>query len=81
MYNFDYLNIQTDVADLLDSLETILTTAGVIVGGDLVPQTLTADEAGAYWNLLLVDSEKSGGIHNPGYVRALLKNSIESLSN
>jgi hypothetical protein len=59
-----------------------LTTAGVIVGGDLsVPATLSADEAGAYWNLLMVDNEKSLGVHNPGYVRALLKNSIQSLSN
>lgn len=90
--DFDYLNIQTDVTDLWDSLEVILHKPSsvngdsIMIDGDLnassgSPLTLTADEAGAYLNLMMVDREKSDGVHNPGYIKALLKNSIQAMSN
>ncbi len=89
--DFDYLDIQTDVTALWDSLEVILHKPSVsgdsiMIDGDLnassgSPLTLTADEAGAYLNLMMVDREKSDGVHNPGYIKALLKNSIQAMSN
>ncbi len=82
--DFDYLNIQTDVETMMDSLEVLLTTKGVMLDGDLnassaAPLTMTADEAGAYLNLQMVGREKSGGVHNPKYIKALLSNSIAAM--
>ena len=84
--DFDYMNIQTDVQELWDSLEVILTAKNILVDGDInassaAPLTLTADEGGALMNLLLVEADKSTGVHNPRYIKALLKNSIQALSN
>ena len=82
--DFNYANIQTDVETMLDSLEVLLTAKNIMVDGDLnasssAPLTLTADEAGAYLNLMMVEREKSLGIHNPRYIKALLKNSIAAM--
>ncbi len=82
--DFDYANIQTDVTTMLDSLEVLLTAKNIMVDGDLnastvAPLTLTADEAGAYLNLQMVEREKSTGVHNPRYIKAILKNSIEAM--
>lgn len=40
---------------------------------------LTSDQAGALLNYLLVKEDRSGGVHNYRYAKALLKNSIEKL--
>jgi hypothetical protein len=37
--------------------------------------------AEAAWNFLYVYEDKSGGVHNPAYARAILKNSIAALQN
>ncbi|MCK4853437.1 MAG: hypothetical protein KAT31_04230 [Bacteroidales bacterium] len=84
--DFDYMNIQTDVTALWDSLDVILHAKNILVDGDInastaAPLTLTADEAGAVMNLLYVDEDGSTGVHNPRYVKALLKNSIQAMSN
>jgi len=41
----------------------------------------TVEEAQAAWNYKTLLEDQSRGIHNPGYSRALLKNSIEALQN
>ena len=43
--------------------------------------TYAAKYAQAAWNYRTLLEDKSKGIHNPGYTRALLKNSIEALQN
>jgi hypothetical protein len=84
--DFDYLNIQTDVTALLDSLSGILHADSILIDGEInasssAPLTLTADQAGAVMNLVYVEEDGSTGVHNPRYVKALLKNSIQALSN
>lgn len=41
--------------------------------------TYTILEAEAAWNYLFVTEDKSDGIHNPAYAKALIRNSIEAL--
>ena len=41
----------------------------------------TVEQAQAAWNYKTLLEDQSRGIHNPGYSRALLKNSIEALQN
>jgi len=40
---------------------------------------IPAKEAQAIWNYKTLEEDKSAGIHNPGYAKALLKNSIQAL--
>lgn len=47
--------------------------------GYYVPGTYSAKLAQAAWNYRTLLEDNSNGIHNPGYTRALLKNSIEAL--
>jgi formate-dependent nitrite reductase cytochrome c552 subunit len=82
---------QTEINDLLIQLLAKLVALGVTnesgyVQGDnggnastSNPATLTPNEAGAVLNYKLVASDKSLGIHNLLYAKALLTNSIESL--
>ena len=84
--DFDFLNAQTDVAALWDSLSNILHADSILIDGDInasssAPLTLTADQAGAVMNLLYIEEDASTGVHNPRYVKALLKNSIQAVSN
>jgi hypothetical protein len=44
------------------------------------PANLTADEAGAFFNFKLIEEDRSGGIHNVKYAKALLTNSLEALN-
>ncbi len=84
--DFDYLNVQTDVTALWDSLSAILHNDSILLNGRIyassgAPLTLTADQAGAVMNLLYIDEDGSTGVHNPRYVKALLNNSIQAVSN
>jgi len=45
-----------------------------------VPGTYTITEAEAAWNYIFVMEDKSNGVHNPAYAKALIKNSLETLS-
>lgn len=79
--NFDYNGIQTEVTELADSLKTLLVGRGFIsAGGSPVAGTRTSDEAGAIWNFLLVEEDRSVGVHNPNYIRSLLQSSIDFLN-
>jgi len=83
---FDYNDVMTDVESLLTDLETELVNAGIYDAATGRPDVsfgssldLTADEAGALYNYLMIHEDRSMGIHNPGYTKALLQNSIEAL--
>jgi hypothetical protein len=43
------------------------------------PLVVPVKEAQAIWNYKTIEEDKSNGLHNPAYTRALLKNSIEAL--
>ncbi len=80
--DFDYNEVQTTIAGLLADMEAIFVTKGWIdEPGDNwnTPITASADEAGAMLNYKIVAEDRSGGIHNPAYMIALLTNSLESL--
>ncbi len=52
---------------------------GIIINGRSKTGIFTTAEAQAAWNYMTALEDRSKGIHNPGYMRALLKNSIEAL--
>jgi hypothetical protein len=80
---FDHNGVMTEVEDLISQIDTIFMDKGWISepGGtwEGTPFTVTADEAGAMLNYLIVLEDKSMGVHNPPYIIALLTNTIESL--
>ena len=76
MSGFDYNDVQTDVEALLVTLEAKLVAAGILDDGDPVEGTWAADPAGALLNYILIEADKTSGVHNPSYVEALLTNSI-----
>lgn len=58
----------------LDDIDFALDEPNPTVGG------LTADEAGALYNYLLIARGSADGIHNPRYVRQLIYDSVESVT-
>lgn len=75
----------TEVAGFATDLATLkglLETKGFLdpTTGSLNTKTgLTLKEGQAAWNYVLLVEDRSNGIHNPAYAKALLKNSIEAL--
>ena len=58
-----------------------LIAAGIMTeaGGSAVTGTYPSNVAGARMNYQMCLEDRSKGVHNPKYVKALLTNSIESL--
>lgn len=80
--NFDIMGGQTEIEHMLDSLKTLLTDAGIYgyQGSYIYAGTYTADEAGCYLNYQFLEEDRSLGVHNYSYAKALLTNSIEFLA-
>ena len=83
---------QVEIHMYLDSLGSmlmnmnILSEAGYLLGQDGEnnassdnPAVLEADVMGAFFNYKMIEEDRSGGVHNPKYAKALLVNSIEAL--
>lgn len=71
---------QTEIETLLASLADKLVTAGALSATNgTVPGTYSANVAGALMNYRLVEEDRSGGVHNYKYAKALLENSIASI--
>lgn len=83
---------QEEVHMMLEELHNLLITlqvsdsSGYLLGDDGVnrasssnPANLTANEAGAFFNFKMIEEDRSGGVHNLKYSKALLTNSIEAL--
>lgn len=80
--DFDINGVQTEVDQLMTNLEDLLKVEGILDGdGNLVTGKYPLGVANAYWNWKFVYQDHSHGAHNPDYTLALLKNSIQSLSN
>jgi hypothetical protein len=75
--------VQKEIHDILDSLAVLLVKAGYL-DGDHHPISgvvaSSADSAGALYNFLFVEEDRSVGVHNTGYAVALLKSSINFLN-
>jgi len=63
----------------MEELAHLLEEVGIVHDGHPVVGTYTITQAEAAWNYLLVEEDASKGVHNPNYVKALIKNSIEVL--
>jgi len=77
--DFDYNGVESEIEELLADLGVALTTAEMLdaEGHPVAPVTYQADSVGALWNYLLVEEDRSHGIHNPAYAKALLEASLE----
>ena len=62
------------------TLAVLLTDAGILVDGSIVPGDYPIELAQAAWNYVLIMEDNSKGIHNPTYASTLIKNSIEALN-
>jgi hypothetical protein len=77
--NFDRNDAQTTIQAYLDTLGQALMNAGLLDSDyhTIANVTTSADSAGAVWNFLLVKGDRSGGIHNTKYAKALVKSGLE----
>ena len=83
--DFDYKGIQTDVEALVEELGDLLLAAGLInensEDGHPTVEEAPEDQGIALWNWLYVAHEdKSMGVHNPEYAKALLEEGIMRMS-
>jgi len=75
--NLDVNGVQTEVKGLLEELASALKAKGVLnAEGVVVPATYSIDLAGAYYNYIGIEEDRSLGVHNPAYIKAVLKNTI-----
>lgn len=78
--------IQTEFDALRDSLGTLLVIRGVATrssSGAFTIKTIEVpiDVAGAVYNFMTYQEDRSRGIHNPLFIEAMLKRAIEYLNN
>lgn len=82
--DFDRDGVQTETAGLITELQGLLVDAGFITmdGETAVPNAVavTADQAGAVYNLLLAKEDRSLGVHNPEYIQGLLQSAIDFMN-
>jgi hypothetical protein len=75
--DFNYKGVQDEVDSLIVALEVLVEGAGLWENGH--PKrgvTTSADSAGAVWNLLMAEEDRSRGVHNRKYFVALLESAI-----
>lgn len=82
--DFNYGGVQAEVDELLVELRDLLIAAGVVAGDNVdgyhpVKGTYPMAQARAFFNWNGLDEDRSLGAHNPKYVKALLKNSIDAM--
>jgi hypothetical protein len=78
--DFSFAGAQAEVGGLLDELHAALLAGGIIdSSGSAVPGKYSEAEAGALYNFLFVDGDRSEGIHNTKYAKALLEASLTEL--
>ena len=74
------LSSQSQIESLLDQLKGVLVDKGLATtSGSSVPGDFTGHQAGALYNYKYVEEDKSLGVHNFKYAKALLINSIEAI--
>jgi hypothetical protein len=73
---------QTEIDGLLEELATLLVAQGVLSGSGAPTSGTIADGhlAGAVWNYVSIEEDRSHGVHNFSYIRSLLDASIDYVS-
>ncbi|MEZ4510835.1 MAG: hypothetical protein R3C62_03080 [Chloroflexota bacterium] len=80
--NFDINGVQTEVAEMLTQLEEALVAKGMwnLEADEPVVGEYPEAEAAAMWNYVYIAHEdKSMGVHNAEYTKALLQASLDAL--
>jgi hypothetical protein len=78
---FNEGHIQSQVQNQLDSIQVLLTRAGILSAtGSFKAGTYSGDLVAAYLNWQMCNEDKSLGIHNPPYVTTALQNTMERLT-
>jgi hypothetical protein len=82
--DFNYGGVQTEVHEMLVELRDHLVDLHVLHGNDEegyhpVVGTYPTIQVQAFFNWVGLEEDRSLGVHNPKYVKALLRNSIEAL--
>ncbi|MFH0778376.1 MAG: hypothetical protein V2A71_07060 [Candidatus Eisenbacteria bacterium] len=78
--SFNYRQAQDEIERLLEGLEFVLQTRGILdTSGAPAPGKYSEAEAGALYNFLFIEEDRSLGIHNTDYAAALLEASIAKL--
>lgn len=86
--NFDIDGVQTEVKAQLIELRGLLAgkrwldttkSAGAFHNDLIYPKNYYPSDAGVMFNYLILASDRSWGVHNPKYYKALLKNSLDYL--
>ena len=78
--NFDMNGKVTEVDGKMAALKAALTAAHLLdTDGNPVVGTYPAAKANALWNYILIDQDKSHGVHNMPYVNALLDAALAAL--
>lgn len=80
--DFDIGGVQTETQAMLDELGAALTAKGMLdEEGTMVVGIYPEAEAAALWNWIYVGLEdKSLGVHNPSYTKALLQAGLDALA-
>ncbi len=70
--------VQDSVKAMVEHLHELLLTAGLVdsAGHTVENVTTSADSAGAVWNFLAAEYDRSHGVHNRKYIMGLLESSI-----
>jgi hypothetical protein len=79
--NFDIDGVQTEVQALIDQVSDLLVAKGLLDDqGQAIVGDYPAAQACALWNWIYIAHEdKSLGVHNPDYTRALLNAAVAAL--
>jgi hypothetical protein len=78
--DFNIDNVQSDVQAMMDELEEALVAAGLLdADGHPVVGTYPEAQAAALWNLIYIEEDRSLGVHNADYIKALLQYSLEAM--
>jgi hypothetical protein len=78
--SLDVDGVQTEVKGSLDQVQAALTAKGLLdKDGNPVVGKYPEAQAQALWNWLYVSQDRSLGVHNVSYTRALLKFSLDAL--
>jgi len=78
--NFDIDGVQTEVEGMIEELGGMLQDAGLLDdAGHPVVGTYPEAQAGALWNYISVEEDRSMGVHNPAYLKAMLQAGIDAM--
>jgi hypothetical protein len=75
----DINGFQTDIEDLMEQLRVKLENIGILEDGHPVEGTYPLVQVQAFYNYASLVDDRSYGVHNPGYIKQLVTNSINAL--